>query len=653
MNPATEDSPTFEGERTHLFVRSAYNSPVSSDLTPTPSTLWSRLGDIGRALRVIWTASGHWTFGWFGLLVLRGALPPALVYLTKVLIDRAAATVGAGLSWTSAEPILIPALLMGGVLLLTEIIKSVQSWVQTAQAELLQDHVATLVHEKAGAVDLAFYESPMYYDLMVQANGQAPQRILSLLKGMGNLIQNTVTLFGVAALLLPYGVWLPLLLFISTLPAFWVVVRYRTQYHDWWEEATERRRWTSYFDYVLTHPRPAAEVRLLGLANRFRTAYRTVRTALRTERLSILQRQSLATLGAGISSLLVVAGAMVWMLTRVLEGSGTLGDLALFYQAFNRGQDLMRSLLSDVGALYGDTLFLEHLFSFLALESTVVDPDAPVALPDAPAHTVTFDDVSFRYPDTDVWALRHFSLTIPAGKTVALIGPNGAGKSTIMKLLCRFYDPQEGRILLDGIDLRSLRIATLRRRITALFQRPVRYVATAADNIQYGAAHTDPDSSRVQEAARAGDAHTIITDLPDDYETLLSKQFENGTELSGGQWQRITLARAFYREAPLVILDEPTSFMDSWAEMTWLDTFQELVDDRTALVITHRFTTARRADIIHIMRDGAIVESGSHDALMAEGGIYAASWHAQTKARTDDAPARPDVSTFSSANGHR
>jgi ATP-binding cassette subfamily B protein len=612
-------------------------------LSSPPSSPWSRLGDLARAFRLIWTAAGRWTAGWFGLLLLRGALPAALVYLTKVLIDRAAAAVGAGLSWAAAEPVLVPALLMAGALLLTEVIKAVQTWVQTAQTELLQDHVATLIHEKAGAVDLAFYESPMYYDLMVQANGQAPQRILSLLRGTGNLIQNTVTLIGVAALLLPYGVWLPVLLFVSTLPAFWVVVRYRTQYHDWWEAATERRRWTNYFDYVLTHPRPAAEMRLLDLADRFRTAYRAVRRALRTERLALLKRQSLATLGAGASSLVVVAGALTWMLTRVLQGAGTLGDLALFYQAFNRGQDLMRSLLSDVGALYGDTLFLEHLFSFLALESTVVDPDAPVELPEAPAHTLTFENVSFRYPGTDTWALRHFDLTIPAGQTVALIGPNGAGKSTLMKLLCRFYDPQKGRILLDGVDLRRLRVAALRRRITALFQRPVRYVASAADNIHYGDDDGAGSPSRVRTAARAGGAHDIIAALPDDYETLLSKQFENGTELSGGQWQRVTLARAFYRDAPIVILDEPTSFMDSWAEMNWLDTFQSLVRDRTALVITHRFTTARRADVIHILRDGAIVESGRHDDLMDRGGIYAESWHAQTKARTDAAASSPSV----------
>lgn len=623
---------------------------VSAPLASAFSTLWTRLGHVRHALLLVWTAARGWTAGWLGLLLVRGALPAALVYLTKVLIDRAAAAVGQGATWEAAAPVVIPTLLMGGVLLTIEVVKAVQGWVQTAQAELLEDHVVALVHEKAAAVDFAFYESPLYHDLMVQANGQAPQRMLSLLEGIGSMIQNVVTLIGVAALLLPYSAWLPLVLFASTLPAFWVVVHHRTKYHDWWDASTERRRWADYFDFILTHPYSAAEVRLLDLAARFRSAYVAARRALREERLALLQRQSVASFLAGVSGLLVVAGALGWMLVRVLRGAGTLGDLALFYQAFNRGQDLMRTLLGNVGNLYGDSLFLEHLFAFLALDSTVVDPTAPTPLPDAPAHTVTFEDVSFRYPGTDAWALRHFTLTIPAGQTVALVGPNGAGKSTFFKLLCRLYDPQEGRILIDGVDVRDVPVATLRQHVTALLQHPVRYAATAADNIAYGDVHSDQTPDALREAARAGDAHVLIAGLPNGYDTLLGKQFEGGAELSGGQWQRLTLARAFYRTAPVVILDEPTSFMDSWAELTWLDTFQALVEDRTALVITHRFTTAMRADVIHVVEDGRIVESGSHADLLAQNGSYAASWHAQmqahhTTARTPTEAADASVSS--------
>lgn len=582
---------------------------------------------------------------WIGLLFLQGLLPAALVYLTKVLIDRTVEAIGGGLAWATIEPVLGPAVLMAGILLSREVLQAIQSWIQTAQSELVDDHLTAVVHEKSGTVDLAFYESPNYFDLMVQTTGQASQRLLSLLEGTGSLFQNTVTLLGVAGLLLPYGTWLPFLLLVSTVPAFWVVVKYRIRYHNWWKTTTERRRWATYFDTTLTHPYMAAELRLLALAKRFRTAYNASRQSLRNERLSLARREGLASFGAGLLGLLVVAGAMLWMLTRVLQGAGTLGDLALFYQAFNQGQELMHSVLSSVGTLYGDTLFLEHLFTFLALDSTVVDPKTPRSLPSGQAHTLTFEDVGFRYPGTDAWTLRHFNLTIPAGTTAALVGPNGAGKSTLLKLLCRFYDPQEGHIRLDGIDIRDVDVATLRTHLTALLQQPSRYAATAGENIQFGDVHT-PDSSRtLQDAARAGGAHDLITALPNGYATLLGKQFVGGAELSGGEWQRITLARAFYRRAPVVILDEPTSYMDSWAEMEWLDTFQTLVVDCTALVITHRFTTAMRADRIHVMQDGDIVESGSHAELLARDGLYATSWRAQMHAHEERDVKSPEHSS--------
>lgn len=612
-----------------------------SSFFPSVDAIRTRLAHVRRAFVLIWRAAHWWTVAWIGLLFLQGLLPAALVYLTKVLIDRTVEAIGGGLAWVTVEPVLGPAVLMAGVLLSREVLQAVQSWIQTAQSELVDDHLTAVVHEKAATVDLEFYESPTYFDLMVQTTGQASQRLLSLLEGTGSLFQNTVTLLGVAGLLLPYGAWLPVLLLMSTLPAFWVVVKYRIRYHNWWETTTERRRWAKYFDTTLTHPYMAAELRLLALAKQFRTAYNAARQSLRDERLSLARQEGLASFGAGLLGLLVVAGAMLWMLTRVLEGAGTLGDLALFYQAFNHGQELMHSVLSSVGTLYGDTLFLEHLFTFLALDSTVVDPKTPRSLPPGQAHTLAFENVGFRYPGTDGWTLRHFNLTIPAGTTGALVGPNGAGKSTLLKLLCRFYDPQEGHIRLDGMDIRDVDVATLRTHLTALLQQPSRYAATAAENIQFGDVST-PDSARtLQEAARAGGAHDLVTGLPNGYDTLLGKQFVGGAELSGGEWQRITLARAFYRRAPVVILDEPTSYMDSWAEMEWLDTFQTLVEDCTALVITHRFTTAMRADRIHVMQHGDIVESGSHAELLAQDGLYATSWRAQMHAHQERDVASP------------
>jgi ATP-binding cassette subfamily B protein len=317
----------------------------------------------------------------------------------------------------------------------------------------------------------------------------------------------------------------------------------------------------------------------------------------------------------------------------------TLGDLALFYQAFNQGQRLMRSLLASVGQLYSNCLFLGNLFEFLDLEPLVVNPAHAVPAPVVLQRGIRFRQVNFRYPGSSREALCDFDLDIPAGQMVAIVGSNGAGKSTLLKLLCRLYDPDAGHIEMDGIDLRHLRVEELRRRITVLFQEPVRYNDTVAENISLGDRAAAPSAAKIEGAAQAAGADTIISRLPEGYVSTLGKMFSKGSELSVGEWQRIALARAFLRQAPIILLDEPTSAMDSWSEADWLHRFRSLADGRTVMIITHRFTTAMRADIIHVMAQGRIVESGSHEELLAFGGAYAQSWTAQMRAVDGKRPA--------------
>lgn len=317
----------------------------------------------------------------------------------------------------------------------------------------------------------------------------------------------------------------------------------------------------------------------------------------------------------------------------------SLGDLALIYAAFNQGQRLIRTLLESVGELYANSLFLGNLFEFLALEPELIEPPPEQAsTPTEVLHEISFKNVSFSYPYSKRRALDSLSLTIPAGQIVALVGPNGAGKSTLLKLLCRFYDPEDGRIEIDGTDITQISTPHLRRLITVLFQQPVHYNATVRENIQYGDLERELQPDDIETIAKAAGAKDLVERLPDGYDSVLGKWFVGGTELSVGEWQRIALARAFLRRAPIIILDEPTSALDPWAEADWLERFRQLASGHTAIVITHRFTTAMYADVIHVMESGKIVESGTHDSLLREHGRYAESWSKQMSVAEVSAP---------------
>lgn len=594
-----------------------------------------RLSYVLRSLRIIWTAARGWTSVWVVALVIQGILPAATVYLTKVLVDSVAAAIGAGFTWEVITPVLIPAGLMAAVMLLTQVLGGMLNWIRTAQAELVQDHIKALIHRQAAAVDLEFYETPDYFDHLARANGQADSRSLSILQNLGAVVQNTLTLMSISLLLIPYSIWLPLVLLVSTLPALGIVVKHSRLHHAWWKRTTEKRRWAEYFDQVLTFRFAAAELRIFNLNRFFRESYSAARKELRESRLDLMKRQEIANLGAAAIAFLVTAGTMAWMVWRAVRGLATLGDLALFYSAFHQGQALMRTLLRSMGQLYADSLFLEHLFTFLELEPQVHNAPDPLPAPDKVRRGIEIEDVYFRYPGSEHLALRGLTMSIPAGRTVAVVGPNGGGKSTLLKLLCRFYDPVEGCVKLDGVDIRRFDIDDLWRHISVLFQTYVNYAGTISESIRMSDMYDDVDPERLRAAARTAGAVEVVDALDRGYETILGKQFKNGVDLSEGQFQRLALARTFYRQAPIVLLDEPTSYMDSWAEALWLDRFLRFVEDRTAVVVTHRFTTAMRADLIYVMDEGRVVESGSHADLVERGGLYAASWLSQIQARDD------------------
>jgi ATP-binding cassette, subfamily B, bacterial len=570
---------------------------------------------------------------WLAILAASGILPVASVYLTRDLVDGVAGGMGKGVDELLRRGILLPAALLGGVLVLGEGLSMLDRWLRESLAARIQEHIAARIQERSASVDMAFYDAPEYFDRLHRARAEAWYRPRQMVDTVGGLVASGVTLVAMGAVLFQFGAVAPLVLILSTIPALMVVVRQAVRQHVFALATTpdERRAW--YCEDIVTSARSAAEVRLFDLGAHFRDRYREIQRRLREGRLKLLRRQELGGIGAGLVALVAAAGCLAWIGLRVAAGALTLGALAQFYLAFRQGQQMLRGLLGQMGDIYREVLFLGNLFEFLDLENAVTDPAEPAPAPAAPRSGIEIEDVTFAYPGGGAKALEGLSLSIPAGSVAAIVGRNGTGKSTLLKLLCRFYDPDAGAIRIDGADLRALELADLRRLVTVLFQTPVGYFETVARNIELGDLRRGSTPAQIEEAARAAGADRIAAKLPAGYETLLGKWLEQGTELSVGEWQRLALARAFLRDAPIVLLDEPTSAMDSWAEADWMAGLRRAVAGKTVLIVTHRFTTAMRADVIHVMDEGRIVESGTHAELVARGGSYAASWAAQIRER--------------------
>jgi ATP-binding cassette subfamily B protein len=560
------------------------------------------------------------------LVVAAGLVPVASVAVTARVVDRLVPAVSSGGAAGTVAPLVLWAMVAGALLVLSEVVGAALAWVSSRHQERLKDGITARIHEQSARLDLAFYESPAFYDRLYRAREEASYRPAELCQAFVSVLQGAVTLAGLGAMLLAVGPWLVVVLAVGASPVLYVAVVQALEYRRWRREATSAGRRAWYYDYALTSADFAPELRMFGWSGRFREQYRDLRARLRGEELSLTRRHGRADVLAAAASLAVLGGGGAWIVRQAIVGAISLGQLAAFGQAFATGLSTMRSLLAGLGRFYANSLFIEDLTEFLAMEPTVVSPRLPVPAPGRLSKGIRFRDVTFHYPGTSTPALQGFDLFVPAGQRAAIVGPNGAGKSTIIKLLCRLYDPIEGAIEIDGVDIRAFDLAALRAMISPLFQDPVHYFQTAADNVRMGALAAGLTPADVRRAAQAAGADALIERLPSGYDTVLGKWFDEGTELSAGEWQRVALARALARPASIVVLDEPTSALDPWSEGHWYPRFCEATPGRTSLVITHRFTTAMQADVIHVVDRGRVMESGAHTSLLARGGRYAQAW---------------------------
>ncbi|MEL7222276.1 MAG: ABC transporter ATP-binding protein, partial [Bacteroidota bacterium] len=497
-------------------------------------------------------------------------------------------------------------------------------------SDLFNNQTSVKLIRHAAQLDLYQFEDPDFYDKLERARRQTTGRTILMTQVLSQ-VQDFITLVSLGAGLAVFNPWLILLLIFAVVPSFLGENYFNNQSYSLTRSWTPERRELDYLRFVGASDTTAKEVKIFGLsdflANRFE--HLSMKYYRANRKLSI-KRAGWGTLFSAIGTLSYYA-AYVFILLQTVSGAITIGTLTFLSGAFSRMQGQLQGMMQRFSSIAGQALYLQDLFDFFAIKPNIRSQKGSIPFPEKVKDGFIFENVSFKYPGTDQYAIRDLSFHLRAGEKLALVGENGAGKTTLVKLLARLYEPSEGRILLDGTDLREYELHSLRENVGVIFQDFFRYQFNVRDNIAVGRINQGEELPLIEDAAQKSLAAPLVENLPDRYEQMLGKRFHNGVELSGGQWQKIGLARAYMRDAQLLILDEPTSALDARAEHEVFLRFSELIKDRTAVLISHRFSTVRMADRILFLENGSLLELGSHDELLAQDGKYAELFHLQAQ----------------------
>jgi ATP-binding cassette subfamily B protein len=613
-------------------------SNASSSLTSRLKNAGSLFKYLPGTFRLFWKASPRLAVTLGVLTLVAAVLPAAIAYVGKLIVDGVVAAASGGGAEVLRTQVLRLVGLEFGLMLGSALVDRSLSLTR----ELLRANLGNLLNErilhKALELELRHFEDSNTYDKMQNARREANSRPLSLVMQVFSIVRNVVTLSTYAVLLVSLSPWSVVVLVVASIPAFIAEARLAAagfRLYSW--RAPEGRK-LNYLEWILTRDNHVKEVKLFGLGPLVLGRYRELFQKFFNEDRALALKRMGWGLGLGVLSLAAFYGCYAYVANRAASGTITVGDMVLYLSVFRQGQAAFQGILTSIGSMYEDALFMSNLFAYLEIPTGAERPRVTPALspPRGRSNAIELRDLSFQYPGKEAWALRHVSLTLRPGQKLALVGENGAGKSTLVKMLLRLYEPTEGSILYGGVDIRDMEVEDLRSRFGAVFQDFVRYQFSVSENIGLGHVPALTDQERIVRAAELGGASSVIATLPQQYNTMLGGWFEKGQELSAGQWQKLAVARAFMRDdAEVLILDEPTASIDAEAEHALFERFQALAADRIAIVISHRFSTVRMADQIAVLHNGQVEELGSHDELMAKGGRYAHLFNLQARGYRD------------------
>jgi ATP-binding cassette, subfamily B, bacterial len=630
--------------------------PVTAGAEPSTQPTWrdrlSALKYLPRLVELVWNTHHVYAAIMALLRAIRAFTPIAYLWVGRLIIDTVIAmrTHGRPFDWSRLVHLVG---LEIGIVAFQEILARASILVESLLGDLFSNRVSVRIMEHAATLDLAQFEDPDFYDLLERARRETVGRI-GLLTQLLAIGQDALTLASLGAALLAFNPWLMLLLLFAILPSFVGQTHFAALSYSLLFRWTPERRLLDYLRYVGASDRTAKEVQMFGLAGWLTDRYRVLAHRFAEENKVLSIRRAIVSGTLSLLGTLGYYGAFVVILVKTVVGAISVGSLTFLAASFNQSRDIIQRLLLQATEVYEQALYLRDLFLFLEIRPTIVSGTRPVPRPIKEGFV--FEDVGFRYPDSESWAVRHVSFDLRPGERIALVGENGAGKTTVTKLLARLYDPTEGRITLDGVDLREYDLARLRHEIGVIFQDFVRYDMRFDENIAVGridemrnylefgldgaeaSPGTQPSTNGsephengtyppIARAAEQSLAASLLSRFPAGYKQMLGRRFEEGVDLSGGEWQKVALARAYLRDAQLLILDEPTAALDARAEYEVFVRFAELMSGRMAVLISHRFSTVRMVDRIVVLAPGVdggtVVEKGTHAELVARGGLYA------------------------------